>query len=365
MLRKLALAAAATVLALLAAEAALRVAGAAGGGTGAPWWAGGNHPRFLVAPDPRTGYRLRPGFEGEDVAASGEFRVPVAIDERGLRSHGAGGERTGGVLAVGDSFTYGEGVAAEETFAARLEADLGVPVANAGIPGYSTRQMAARAAELLPRLRPRLVLVTFVPILEEPRCPRPFVYHQGFIVGPGYRDRLHVVDGNLLLEQVRHPVLGPWSVALMRRSHLLRLALPAARRLILGGGTEERPPDPDDWRPCLEALEDLERRAEDAGAELLVVLAESHGEAERAATARISTALRSAGIPHLLLDERLGGADPELRYPRDHHWNRTGHARVAAALAPEVRRRLEAATASPPPPPAGARTAPPGPEDGT
>lgn len=364
MARKLALAAAATVLALLAAEAALRITGAAAGGRGAPWYAGGNHPRFLFEPDPETGYRLRPGFEGEDVAATGEFRVPVAIDGLGLRSHGAGGARTGGVLAVGDSLTYGEGVAAGETFAARLEAALGVPVVNAGVPGYSTRQAAARAAGLLPRLRPDLVLVTFAPVWDEPRCRSPFVYHEGFIVAAGYRDRLHPVDGNLLLEQVRHRVLGPWSVALMRGSHLLRLAFPAARRLALGGGTGGGAPDPDARRPCLAALEDLERRAERAGAELLIVLAESPDEEAGSAAEQAAAALRSAGLPHLLLDDLVDGADPGLRYPLDRHWNRAGHARVAAALAPELRRRLDAPTASPPPPADGARRAPPAPAGG-
>ncbi|HEX6198916.1 MAG TPA: GDSL-type esterase/lipase family protein, partial [Thermoanaerobaculia bacterium] len=201
MLRKLALAAAAAVLALLAAEGALRLTGAADAGRGAAWYAGGNHPRFLFAPDATTGYRLRPGFEGMDVAATGEFRVPVEIDGLGLRAGAGGGDRAGGVLAVGDSLTFGEGVAAGETFAARLEDALGVPVVNAGVPGYSSRQSAARARELLPRLRPRLVLLTVAAEWDELRCPRPFVYHEGFIVGSGYRDRLHLVDGNLLLEQ--------------------------------------------------------------------------------------------------------------------------------------------------------------------
>lgn len=64
----------------------------------------------------------------------------------------------GGWIAVGDSQVFGLGVRAEETFAARATAK-GVPIANAGVPGYGVEDALRRAAALIPRLEPRGVLV--------------------------------------------------------------------------------------------------------------------------------------------------------------------------------------------------------------
>lgn len=361
LLPKLALTAIATVIGLLLAEGAVRLTGIVSAHRGAAWYAGGNHPRFLFQPDPRLGYRLRPSFHGEDVALSGEFEVPVETDALGLRPHGGRRPPVGGVLALGDSLTFGEGVTAGETYSARLEDALGVPVADAGVPGYSSRQAALLAEELVPRLRPRVVLITFEALWDEQRCAEPFVYKEGYIVGSRYAHRLHLVGDNLVLEQIDAPVLGPLSVALMRYSHLLRLALPAVRHALVGGGSGGGPPDAATWTPCLEALSEAGDRIDASGRRLLIVLAESPEPETRAATEQVDAALTRAHLPHVLLDELLSGADPALRYPEDHHWNRTGHARVADALAPMVRSLLDEVSASPGRRAAGEDRAPPGP----
>jgi hypothetical protein len=293
-----------------------------------------------------------------DVARTGEFEVPVATDPSGLRRDGGSGPHAGGVLALGDSLTFGEGVAADQAFPSRLEKLLGVPVANAGVPGYSSRQAAVLGAELIPRLRPRLVLVTLAAPWDLRRCADPFTYKEGYIVSARYAGRLHLVGEDLLLEQVRHPRLGPLTVWLMRRSHLLRLALPALREALVGRRTRaSEPSDPAVWRPCRDALAALRASAAAAGTDMLVALAESPDAASRSATAAVAAELRAADLPHLLIDEALGGADPGLRYPRDRHWNSLGHQRVADALAPELGRRLSGSSSAPD----GAGTALPGP----
>ena len=361
LVHKLALVAVATLIGLFLAEGAVRLTGIVSSRRGAAWYAGGNHPRFLFQPDPRLGYRLRPDFHGRDVALSGEFEVPVETDALGLRPHAGRRPPGGGVLALGDSLTFGEGVSAGETYSAHLEDTLGVSVADAGVPGYSSCQAALLAEELLPRLRPRVVLITFEALWDEQRCIEPFVYKEGYIVGSRYAHRLHLVGDNLVLEQIDAPVLGPLSVALMRHSHLLRLALPAVRHALVGGGSGGGPPDDATWTPCLKALSEARKRIESSDAKLLIVLAESPEPETRAATEQVDAALTSANLPHVLLDELLGGADPALRYPKDHHWNRTGQARVAEALAPVVRRLLDEVRASSARRPAGGDTAPRGP----
>jgi hypothetical protein len=111
----------ASLLSLAVAEAALRLLGLAAIQPGSSWFAGGNHPRFLFAPDDQTGYRLRPGFTGREVALTREFDVAVAVDQRGMRDSPHQDDQPPIVLALGDSLTFGEGVEIEDAFPVRLE----------------------------------------------------------------------------------------------------------------------------------------------------------------------------------------------------------------------------------------------------
>src|SRR6478672_7956493 len=110
MRKKLVLSAVSILITLLFAEVALRILGIGAAGRGSAWFAGGNHPRFLFQPDPLSGYTLRPGFHGEEVSRGREFQVPVTVDGRGLRIQPHPAPPGPGVLAVGDSITFGEGV---------------------------------------------------------------------------------------------------------------------------------------------------------------------------------------------------------------------------------------------------------------
>ncbi|HYN19545.1 MAG TPA: hypothetical protein VE078_01195, partial [Thermoanaerobaculia bacterium] len=85
--KKLLLAGISVLVTLLFAELALRILGIGAVSRGSPWFAGGNHPRFLFQPDPASGYTLRPGFRGREIAFSKEFDVPVAVSKRGIREH--------------------------------------------------------------------------------------------------------------------------------------------------------------------------------------------------------------------------------------------------------------------------------------
>jgi hypothetical protein len=341
---KLGLAAATLLVSHLAVEGVLRLAGIGAAGRGSPWFAGGSHPRFLFQPDPAAGYTLRPGFRGMEIAASGEYRVPVAIDGSGLRDHQHAGPGIGGpVLAIGDSMTFGEGVEAGATYAALLERATGVRVYNGGVPGYSSRQMAARLARLAPLLRPRLVLVTLQPTWDEGRCRRePFVYRDGYIVTRSYLDRLYLVNGNLYAAQVRWPLVGPATAYLQGHSYLARLALPALHDLM--PKLRKRRVHPRFDASCsVAALERARHTAEAAGARFTVVLAESPDKGFRRDRRRFAVALARRGIPFVSLDRLLApGEKRKLRYVRDRHWNATGHRWVAELLAPEVARLLAA-----------------------
>src|SRR4051794_41482589 len=107
MRKKLALSAVSILITLLFAEIAFRLLGIGAIGRGSPWFAGGNHPRYLFQADP-SGYTLRPGFQGREIAQSKEFDVAIAIDGQGLRAQPHMAPPQPPVPAIGQSMTFGE-----------------------------------------------------------------------------------------------------------------------------------------------------------------------------------------------------------------------------------------------------------------
>jgi len=102
-------------------------------------------------PDDTLGYVPRPGYATAD----------VHIDSEGLRLTG---EALSGppILAVGDSYTYGEEVKDAETWPAHLQQLTGRRVLNAGVAGYGFDQIVLRAEKLVPALSPSAVVVSFI-----------------------------------------------------------------------------------------------------------------------------------------------------------------------------------------------------------
>jgi len=93
-------------------------------------------------------------------------RVPVLFDENGFRiPYGEEKEHPKTpelqILFLGDSFTHGYGVPAEETFAYLTADALDAQAMNAGGSGWGLSQMAIRARDVIPRLKPDLVVVQY------------------------------------------------------------------------------------------------------------------------------------------------------------------------------------------------------------
>lgn len=68
----------------------------------------------------------------------------------------------GAILAVGDSFTAGSEVGDRHSWPAHLERLLGEPVVNAATGGWAADQIVLRAEELIVRLDPHTVIVSFL-----------------------------------------------------------------------------------------------------------------------------------------------------------------------------------------------------------
>jgi hypothetical protein len=175
-----------TVMMAAGFEAVIRFTGI--GEAGRVWYLGGNHPRNMVIGDPGLGYRLRPGFRGREINARGDFDVPLQFNSSGLREP----ERdyrdcASTVIGLGDSFTFGEGVAAEDGYLALLERRLNEPhqqamcVVNAGVPGYGLHQIVGLYSRIGGQLPHRIVFLALHPE-DIARLEWGFVEYQGWIV---------------------------------------------------------------------------------------------------------------------------------------------------------------------------------------
>jgi hypothetical protein len=105
-------------------------------------------------------YHFSPNQLGTLILASGHSTPPARINRLGLRGDDPAPGRAH-ILVLGDSFTFGSGVADDETFSARLDQWLGasVGVVNGGQPGYGIFQMQATLRRVAEDLRPALVIV--------------------------------------------------------------------------------------------------------------------------------------------------------------------------------------------------------------
>ena len=103
--------------------------------------------------DPVLGWKLRSGY------SSDAFNTLQQGIRRNFRETQV---RTGGVLAVGDSFTEGwDEVRDEETWPAHLERLIDRPVVNGGVGGYATDQIILRAEQLLTVVEPQILIIGF------------------------------------------------------------------------------------------------------------------------------------------------------------------------------------------------------------
>lgn len=103
-------------------------------------------------PDPVLGWTLQPWVTSADF---------TTIDHGIRPNFGEKAIRTGAILAVGDSFTEGW-VDNDESWPAYLERLINTPVVNAGVFGYATDQIVLRAEQLLPIVKPKILIVDFL-----------------------------------------------------------------------------------------------------------------------------------------------------------------------------------------------------------
>jgi hypothetical protein len=104
--------------------------------------------------DPYLGYVPRPGYAS----------ARINIDTAGFRRTGDPAKATvaGPILAVGDSYTYGDEVADGETWPAHLQRRTGRRVFNGGASGYGFDQTVLRAERAAALVHPSVIVASFI-----------------------------------------------------------------------------------------------------------------------------------------------------------------------------------------------------------
>ncbi len=114
---------------------------------------GGNAVNGYIEYDSVVGWRLKPYYSQD-----GFHTLAYGIR---ANSKGQTDVKSGGVLAVGSSFTAGSGVKDEETWPAYLEGLIGRNVNNAGQGAFVVDQIILNAEQMMSLVRPRVLVVDF------------------------------------------------------------------------------------------------------------------------------------------------------------------------------------------------------------
>ncbi len=297
--------------------------------------------------DRNTGTRLIPGVKG--TLSCSEYSIDIAVNSKGLRDREFSYEKPPGtrrILCLGDSFTFGYGVRADETFAKLLERSLNEgdssgsrwEALNAGIGSTGTAQQLALYETECYKYSPDVVVVNF--------CPANDFFDN---IASG----LYTIENDTLVkhEAVRTRARGiqrftrfiPGYGFLSSRSHLLnlvryRVAAMNYRELNRKVSQSTKPETvvAEHNRMTRLLLDRFQRSCAERGSRLVVMFMPPPraGEAGRW-TAEMIAHCETQGIPVLDLAPAFEAARQEglqTYYRFEGHWNAAGHAIAARAL---------------------------------
>jgi hypothetical protein len=208
-----------TLLCLVAAEGLLRLLVPRPGYFPFPE----DQPPGLYAPHPERGYTHTPGFDGRIEAR--EYQISYRINELGLRDDPVADGEQVAVLAAGDSFTVGFGAEAEQAWPAILEAKLagagGDPpprVVNGAYSAYGLVQIRQSVAELISRLKPRVVIVGVYPDGYW-RLDDPYTLHKGYVVHSELMSHYDVINEGFIYTPFENPAMQRLHLWMLRWSY--------------------------------------------------------------------------------------------------------------------------------------------------
>ena len=284
----------------------------------------------FLQPDARVGWSMEPDIVHRH--RTDEFDVEYRANAQGFRADrpyepAAPGADDARVLLVGDSYTFGIGVEREDSFAGRLQADLGVPVDNLAMPGFAVDQMWIQVQYGLEHYAPSLVVVA-VCDADLARSQTAFSLSNG-MEKPTFR---RAEDG--LVPMTFDDRLNPVHRFFEERSRLW-MGVRQINRLV-----GYRVPYGEWWHLNAAILETLDRACADAGVPWLLVYVPTP---ERRSFPTLRSWAERTGVPFVDLTEVLSGDG--LFFPRDRHFTPAGHAASAEHMRSSIEPLLSAALA--------------------
>jgi hypothetical protein len=281
-------------------------------------------------------------------AWKGDRGIVETILENGIRSNGSGefSDSTESILAVGDSFTFGDQVSDSETWPAQLERLSGRKVINAGVSGYGLDQSFLRARRFLSRDRFSTVIFGFIPD-DIRRCQLSEAW--GWL-----KPYFDFKDGRLMLENVPLPLTSPprkeskLTIAL-EHTQLMHSVMKRFFPVWWHGTGDTQVHDPQEGREVACALlHELEGLTKSYGSELIVLAEHLLGEtpSETIAGERVLNCLSDPATRVLDLRAALSelkAKDPtrynRLWQPHGGHMSAEGNEFAARELLPLLTER--------------------------
>lgn len=268
--------------------------------------------------DPDLGWRFEPNAVVADRGP--DFELEYRCDADGFRATAAREDAERSVLFVGDSFTFGVGVAAEDSFVERFADEItGVQAHNLGMAGYGVDQMLCALREVGLARQPDLVIAVFV-LDDFTRSTTAYRYRNGWMRKPTF-----VLEDDALVELTEANAPGAvrrWFEQSFALSELVRRA---ARRAELEWGFGAR------LELNLRLLVEMNALCQARGVEFAALHLPQRG-AWKPLTA-LAEPLARAGVPFLDLGAAPIDSPGRLYFPKDPHFNAQGHALVAERLA--------------------------------
>ena len=175
--------------------------------------------RFL-APDPITGYSPADGTYVIQESGWNDATITIRQGVR-VNTKFAPTSADGAILAVGDSFVFGDQVSDDETWPAMLEQGLNRRVVNGGVPGYGTAQSVLRAQHLL-RAGPHSLVILSILVSADLTRDRLVDYNRPVVIREDGRLRQTTVDESRRVASENFVCVHSWIPELFFWSHIAK-----------------------------------------------------------------------------------------------------------------------------------------------
>jgi hypothetical protein len=275
----------------------------------------------------------------------------------GLRDKPIASDERVDILAVGDSFTVGGGVAMDEAWPSQLESainsasvvpDHHIRVVNGGVAAYSLTQIRLFTAELAERLKPKVIVVG-VYSSRYWRIDDPYVYFHGMAIRKSETERIKIVNGGM----VYTPFKTRWLQSLdfffadhfYFGAHVLRASRSATEKAMHYVSRDSSQLTRSEieklLKPLLREIEEIRELCVSRNIRLAVLLVNEQEEdgsfkpIEKQYNEVVASFCRDLGVAvvdPLPVFEQLAHAKPIFRQGNDHHWSSLAHKTAANEL---------------------------------